>query len=301
METFGEIRAWSFVHEVGEKDDDDAMPYQHTHVFVWWKKALAIRNCRRWDMGPADAIIHPDFVPVNDIKHAKHICLKYHLGHKTKACGKKYFKAPVYLSQEGVDEWKFNNLMWDCVASAPSLKEAAQFVGAHAKSLSDCRMIRGEGLKRKHTEMQEGVNPDKFIKLPERIVWDKKDRSLLIIGEPRLGKTQWALSQFKFPFKIDDIEDLREAPPNCDGYVFDDIDFKPYKMATQKKITDARCESSIRARNTNVRKLLLPAIFLHNELPFNLNGLDGAAVKERLVQWYVKPEDLSPIGKFYCE
>lgn len=183
METFGEIQAWSFVHEVGSEDEDDATPYKHTHVFVWWKTHLDVKNCRQWDMGSPTEPIHPNFQAVKAVKWAKHICLVYHKGNKVGKDGKKFFKAPVYLNQEGVDEWKFNRKMWDAIAAAPDLQEAAEFCGAVPKSISDCKAIRAESKKRDFAQVEEDCTKP-WIPCP--IEWDRKKKSLVIIGNGEL-------------------------------------------------------------------------------------------------------------------
>ena len=107
MDGHGDIRIWSFVHESSDIDEQTATPYDHTHVFVWWKKRISTVNCKAWDVGG----IHPNVQSKRGIKWARHICMKYHLGQKKKVTGESYFKTPEFLMQEGVAEWKLKEEM----------------------------------------------------------------------------------------------------------------------------------------------------------------------------------------------
>ena len=49
FERFGAMKMWSFVHELGDEEEDNPTPYEHTHVFVWYVKSLDIRNSRAFD------------------------------------------------------------------------------------------------------------------------------------------------------------------------------------------------------------------------------------------------------------
>jgi len=56
FKSFGELKMISFVHEEGDEHEDAGYPadhvgpYEHTHVFVWWKKKLDITNSRAFDL-----------------------------------------------------------------------------------------------------------------------------------------------------------------------------------------------------------------------------------------------------------
>lgn len=151
LESKGTLKIYSFVHEVGDDNEDNPTPYEHTHVFVWWTKRLDLTDHRTFDVNN----IHPNIQTKRGIQWAKTIVQKYHKGHKTKKNGKKYFIEPVYLNQEGVDEWKFEEELWDCIADAPSLKDACLDAGLVPKSISDAKLIQSESKRRK-------LNPPKY-------------------------------------------------------------------------------------------------------------------------------------------
>lgn len=290
MQSFGDVKVWSFVHEIGSEDEDTPTPYEHTHVFVWWRKRLDITDVRAFDMGTEEDPIHPNMKFCKSIKWAKHVTMKYHLGHKTTKDGKKYFKEPVMLIQDGVDEWKFEADMWTAVQNAPTLQEACEFMGAQGKSIADCKAIRNECRKRKYDSVRKScVKPW----IPCEIDWNKEDYSLVIIGDSMAGKTNWAKAQFERPFVITQLEDLKDIPPGCDGLVWDDMDCQKYSIQNQKMITDCREATSIWSRNKNSRKPQLPQIFTANKLPFDIVSDDGA-VGNRIQIWRKK-------GKMYIE
>jgi hypothetical protein len=286
MKSYGDIKIWSFVHENGDESEEDPTPYEHTHVFVWWQEKRKLNGARVFDVGE----IHPHVNTKKSIQWARTICLVYHLGHKTKADGKKYYIKPIFLSQEGVDDWKFEAQLWEAARKAPTLEDACAFVGAKAKSINDVKTIRAEGRKRTFDKVEEDCTKEW---IPIGVEWDRKKTSLVIIGDSMAGKTNWAKAQFERPFEITQLEDLKDIPEGCDGLVWDDMDCTKYCMQNQKMITDCRKATSIWSRNKNSRKPHLPQIFTANGLPFDVVS-DDAAVGNRITVW-------RKTGKFYVE
>lgn len=256
-ERLGKLEVWSIVHEVGDEDEDNPTPYEHTHVFAWWKEKVSARDSRFLDWNG----IHPNIKSWKSILWAKTICLRYHHGHKTKKDGRKYFIAPIKLEQEGVDEWKLNGDLWDAVAAAPTLKDACEFAGVVPKSISDINAIRNAKVKRSFAQVEEDCT-DEWIEAPK--AWDRKKKALVLEGVANTGKTNWAKAQFKCPHEITDIECLKNIPDGCDGLVFDDQEYATMKMTTQKMIADVRKGTTIRTRHHNAFKPHLPAIFTTN-------------------------------------
>lgn len=276
------LKILSFVHEIGEEKEEDPTPYEHTHVFVWWKKKFSTRDCRFWDIDG----IHPNVAVRRSIAWAKHLCTKYHRGHKTGKDGKKYHKEPEMLYQTGVEEWKFEEELIDTITAAPTLRDAMLLTDIMPKSVSDLKLLRNEK-KRKATEMEEGVDLDKFVKID----WDRS-KALLLQGPPGIGKTNWALAQFERPQLICDIDDLKELPPDCDGLVFDEMIFFRHAKQTQTYLCDMHFERTVRCRSTNARiPAKTPRIFCHNfgEEVFDLESYPNL---ERRVAKMVRTEPL---------
>ena len=81
----------------------------------------------------------------------------------------------------------------------------------------------------------------------------------VLLGPPRLGKTQYALAHFKNPIRITGesragLEALDKIGPKTDGIVIDDMDFavdhkgKPRSAAFTKSLLDIECEAYIDGR-----------------------------------------------------
>jgi len=288
MKSFGETKMISFVHEDGDADEDHPTPYEHTHIFVWWNKPLDVTNPRAWDITGQDGEpIHPNLQNRRSMKWAQTICMKYHLGHKTKQDGKKYFIEPVFLRQEGVEEWKMSEEQYDIARNAPTAIDACIELGIDIKSVGDVMTVRrGERMKRSYMEVEQDCNK-KWIDAP--VEWDRTKKSLIVWGAPGLGKTNWAASQFQKPWAVKDIDDLKDMPADVDGLVFDDCEFAKVKDGVQKYLFDVRTGSTIHARHQNAFKPKLPAIFTTNNLSklCDWDGCDGA-LKLRALVWDVQ-------------
>jgi len=258
-ESFGTIKRWSFVHENGDTDEENPTPYEHTHVAIAWEKNIDTTNVKAFDMGQ----VHPNIAPGGGMKWFRNLCMKYHRGHKTKKDGKKYFIEPVFINQEFIDDWRWEDDQWDLCVGAPSLQDACLELGIVPKSISDVKLIRSQSKKRKAAEMEDGLDAADF----KTIEWDRK-KALVFRGTAGIGKTNWAVSQFKSPIIVTDIEDLRNLPVECDGLVFDEMlfDWPGIKKITQINVCDMAFERTIRMRHTNAKiPKGMPRIFCCNE------------------------------------
>lgn len=274
MRTFGDIKIWSIVHEVGDEDEENPTPYEHTHVFVWWKKKAQTTRVRAFDLGD----IHPHVQRNKGIQWAKLICTKYHLGHKTKANGKKYYIEPVKLEQEGVQEWNFEKDLIDTAMAAPDLASACLACDVAPKSIGDIMLLR-KSTKRKFAEVDDECDKSRF----KKIEWDRS-KALIVKGNAGTGKTNWALSQFQQPMLVCDMDDLRNLPPECDGLVFDEMLFDNCSKKTQVYLTDMKFERTIRTRHTNARiPKGIQRIFCCNEHEFVFGENPHESVQRRIV------------------
>lgn len=299
----GGIKMISFVHEVGDDDETDATPYEHTHVFVWFTRPLDSIDQRFFDFQN----IHPNFVTYRSIKWAKGIILKYHHGHKTKKDGKKYFIEPVHLYQEGCEEWKMENDAYEIATHAPTLIDAALDLGIEIKSIADIKTVRNEK-KRDHAQLDDDLDKDMFKKIDPWPTSFSTGRVKAIIGRgpTGIGKTNWAIAQFRFPYKINDIDELKDMPPETDGIIFDECLFDRVSKKVMVCLTDYNQPTTVRIRHTLA---YIPAkikkIFLCNEHehPFGWDPATGGsdAVLDRvqlmeLTKDSVRadPEDIEP-------
>ena len=242
MKKITSVKLWSFVHEVGDEHEDTPTPYEHTHVFIWSNKPIETYNARFFDI----ADIHPNIQTQRSLQWAKTTCMKYHLGHKTKDNGKKYYLAPVFLHQDGIAAWKMEEETMAIAVAAPSLPDACIELGVTCKSVGDVYLIRKESGKRKATLLSDRCDPAKFRKVD----WDKSC-ALILRGPPETGKTSWAIHQFKCPMKIEDLDELKSIPQDCDGLVFDEMLFDKCCKKTMVSLLDMEYERTIRTWNTN--------------------------------------------------
>ena len=110
--------------------------------------------------------IHPNLQTQLSIQWARTVCMKYHLGHKTKKNRKKYFLEPVYLFfQEGIEVWKMDEDEIAIAAGAPSGADACVELGIRQKSVGDVHLMRKEASKRKATVLNPRCDPAKFRKI----------------------------------------------------------------------------------------------------------------------------------------
>jgi hypothetical protein len=195
--------------------------------------------------------------------------MKYHLGHKVKKDGKKYFIEPIFLSQEGIEDWKFEAEVIARIIAAPTLGDACEDAGIEPKSVMDCVALRKPEL----VEKPEVVMKELKFKIP---FYDTRT-PLVFMGKAGAGKTQFAKRHFKKPILISHLEDLRKIKHDTDGLVFDDMNFNHIPRQAQIHLLDIEEDRSIHVRYGLVEiPAGMPRIFCCNwdHFPFLVN--DGA-------------------------
>lgn len=245
IRTKGATKMLSFVHEEGDDEEEHPTPYLHTHVFLWFQKRLDTVDARYFDFED----IHPHIQNKRGMDWAKTIVLRYHLGHKRKEDGRRYYQAPEHLYQEGVEEWKMEEDEYAIAQAAPSLIDACLELGIRPKSISDVMTVRKEGNKRSFEEIESGLTKDMF----KKIEWDRT-KALVLRGPSGCGKTNWAISQFERPYLVCQADDLKQMPEGVDGLVFDEMkwDFVRKKQELIY-LTDLAFARTIKCRNVDAR------------------------------------------------
>lgn len=294
----------SFVHELGDSkemiqetaepdvplplDEDGVVQgedgYKHTHIAVWFKKNLDTTNPQLFNFS--------DEIKVNvqynkGLKWFKHICLKYHKGHKvSRKDGKKYFKPPVYLYQEHCEEWMINENWERIIMDAPTVIAAAKELEIMAGSLGEIKNTK-EGVysKRYRVQVNEEID-NRGQPKPLPVEWNRNKKSLVLKGKAEIGKTQWALMQFEKPYKITQFDQIRTIPDDCDGVVFDDMFSYTHKLSKSNmiNITSPFCDCDVRLRHNNATMPAIPRIFTcqQYEAPFG-NPVDEGVARRLLV------------------
>ena len=275
----GDVKIMSIVHEVGDADEYEPTPYEHTHAFVWYRSRLDTIDVRFFDFNG----IHPHASTKRSMIWAKNICMKYHCGHKTKKDGRKYYIEPVKLYQRGVEDWRFEEELLQRAIDAPTLKEACLELDIMPKSCSDVAAFRRDSTKRKFDQLPTGRDRSQYT----RIDWDRT-KALIVRGPAGCGKTSWAIAQFERPWKVEDLDELKDMPHDTDGIIFDECLFDDMSKKGMVALTDYEQPRTIRTRFTNARiPREMPKIFTCNEHehPFGDNPATGGcdAIKRRIV------------------
>lgn len=239
LEAKGMLKIYSFVHEVGDEDEDYPTLYNHTHVFAYWTKRLDLTDCRTFDVNG----IHPAMTTRRSIQWAKQIVCRYHRGHKTEASGKEYYMEPVYINQQGVEDWKFAEELWDRIAGALSLRDACLEADIVPRSTRDVDLIRRDAKKRK-------LNPPRFRMDSFNLPPLDLSKPVLLHGPTHTGKTQYALAHFKNALLVTHHEGCRHFDPDVhDGIVFEDVTFDAWKDATVKHLLDMEVDFEMEMRH----------------------------------------------------
>jgi len=271
--TAGGYSCISMVHERGDTDEENATPYDHTHVAVHFKQRPDIADARYFDL----AGIHPHMQTKRSAQWFRHIVQVYHKGHKVKSNGKKYFIAPVALEQENCEQYFGNEELIDTIIGAPSLKDALLDTGIMPKSVSDVSAMRKECKRKAETAIEDGIDLKRF----KTFEWNRK-KALVLKGLPNCGKTNWAISQFESPMLICDLDQLKDITPATDGLIFDEMLFEHIPKQGQIYLLDIAMDRTIRTRHSNaVIPRGMPRIFTCNEHEYIFGGNPHESVKRR--------------------
>jgi len=267
-----QLQRYSFVHELGDENEDKPTPYEHTHIFLEFTKCCDKTGTTLLDVAdPDDPLqgesIHPHIDSVRSAIHKSHIVLKYHKGHKTKKDGTKYYIEPVWLLQYNCDEYEVQQATWLAAAAAPSLMEGCIMLNIMPRGCADVALIQKD-----YRAQQQAAAPTG----PEAIcsgsdfatfdgVLDDPAYSLIVCGNSGTGKTNWALGQSRHAHLVTSVEDLRAGlPDGCDLIVFDDMDFSRLDKQDQLFLLDTAFPRTIKARYSNFK---LPNIVHVNGKP----------------------------------
>lgn len=118
------------------------------------------------------------------------------------------------------------------------------------------------------------------------------DRSMILWGEPGIGKTQFAKAMIGSPFlMISHLDELIAFDPNFHkGIIFDDMDFTHLPRSSQIYLTDAeeRRAIHIRYRVANIPRRTFK-IFTTNIAGGRIFDLEDGAIKRRLEIHHLDP------------
>lgn len=98
--------------------------------------------------------------------------------------------------------------------------------------------------------------------------WNRQRKSLVIMGKPGWGKTQWAITcLFKNPLIVRHMDKLKQFDPfSNDGIIFDDMNFSHYPRSARIHLLDVEVDTDI---NVKCSMVTIPAgtprVFTTNE------------------------------------
>ena len=169
-----ELKLWSFVHENGDTEEENPTPCEHTHVFIWCKKAMDTKDAVILMVGYT-----PEFADTPLYFKGENNMYEVSFGTQDEEGREEVFVAPIYLHQEGFEIWKMDEDEMETVKGAPSLDAACVELGIRQKSVGDVHVIRQANNKRKATVL----DPRCDINLFKPIEWDRS--CALILRGPR--------------------------------------------------------------------------------------------------------------------
>lgn len=245
--------------------------YEHTHCAVKCPKKPNITDCRRFDWGEGDDVIHPNIRLPRDAAHWRAI-VKY-LDKQDDAV---YGELPIEYSseekfQEAVEYVKSCET-WNQVMDAPL--NILQTVSSKLAFFQQFHQFKGKGRSYKSDYSLE------TFKLPAQDL----STAVLLTGISNAGKTEYALAHFSNPLLVRAKDDLLELKTSHDGIVFDDMCFRQWPVEAIIHLLDMSKHTSIQCRYRNVRiPQGMPRVFTHNDFPFpEAYGDQRLAVTRRL-------------------
>ena len=230
---------WSIAQEDTSVVDSDGQVrvegYEHTHVALMFENRLGLNGARQFDLfvdaDDDDGLpvqVHPHAQPKVTIAQMEQIFLHYHPGRKFDiTTGKMAFTAPISHEYELPPEFDFARAVMNEVVSASSVFEACIAGQVRPRSVSDIKTLREEFSSVNAKQFKHLYAKESFA-LPPPVDL----RALLVHGGSGLGKTKWAVAQFKNPCLIKPFDSVghmeelgkRYDPTVHDGIVLDEVD-----------------------------------------------------------------------------
>lgn len=249
---------------IGTGDITNINGYPHTHVGLWWKNSARLRGANRFDFECEGEKIHPHWKGIKTLKHFQRIYHEYHR------------KEPVALYQSVREPppigTSVTSVMVEAACGALTLREAVVAVGVERFSVSDIRLLREE---RDPPDFASVRYPASSFNLSINRDWT----TLFVYGPSRMGKTEWAISQFSRPLLVRSVDDLYFASAKVgddlryDGLVIDDVSFFSASPESCIMLCEHERDSSVRIRYRNAT---IPAglrrIFCSNRSPHDYFG-----------------------------
>lgn len=175
----------------------------------------------------------------------------------------------------------------DAFKEGKTLKEVVELFPEQA--VRNFHSLRGiEGLFKAPFELTRyfGPFPNHFP-----LNWDRT-KTLVLIGEPGVGKTQWSLNQFENPFFCRNINKLKAFDHRIhDGIVIDDLEKDSLSRSNQLNLLEVEQACTLRVLYGTIDiPAWTPRILCCNPDKIPIDLTDGAIKRrchvERIINWF---------------
>ena len=251
-----------------EKHKEPADPErdEHFHVYVHYDVKIDVKNWRKttiFDLeGQDQRVLHPEVQKVGGTPGDRHRVIKY---------GMKYgdYDQDLLEPLEEDEPEKEDKESW-----AKELNEATS-VRAGMKMLMESHAEIYYSMGARIEPMLAARLGDTSEKLFEITDFNMEklelDQPIVLHGVSGAGKTEFAVAHFQKPHIVRRRDDLKKISFNCDGLVFDDMDFSDWKPEEVIALLNWTKERSISARYSDAQ---IPAMI---GMIFTTNcGMTGA-------------------------
>lgn len=299
-------------------DGTTADVYEHTHVALIFKARLGLKGCRKFDVFVPDPDTgvahqyHPNIQPKVNMVQMETIFTSYHAGRKYDLLKNKYrFEPPVLREFKLPPAFEFTAAILQDVINAPTLVDGCQAGAVRPRTVNDIKTLRDDAAGAEHKKFKHKFPFESFT-----LSAPPFQHALHIYGASGIGKTKWAVAQFKCPLLVKPFNSVgclesiskRFDPAFHDGIVLDEADLR---FMTREQViafldTDEEVVIDVRFKSfrlpEGVKKILVS-----NPEPKRLYPTDNefGAIARRIVTllvdrktWAPRPPDAAVARQF---
>lgn len=300
------VEGYAMAHEDSTKTRADGViveGHRHTHFCVRFKSRLNMQGARKFDVHAGvdvngnDVWLHPNVQKLTTVQ-CEQVMTQYLRGRKYDIEKGSYsFQEPIKYECKLPQAFEFTRAIMQDIVTAPSLFEACVAGEVRPRTVADVKALRDEtaqGAKKfKHL-----YDPSTFKSLLPR-TW----HFLHIHGGTGLGKTKWAVAQFKNPCVVKPFNSIgcvemllkKFDPLVHDGIVLDEADFKFMSVDTLKGFTDPDEDCTLTVRFKAAEIPPIPKIAVSNPEPVALYPKDNSgAIARRVTTFHVTEKTYTP-------
>ena len=293
------LEGYAYSHEDTSEDRPDGsrlVGYTHTHFAIRLKSRIRLLGARKFDVymgvdtSGNDVWVHPNVQKLSTL-HLEQVMTQYLAGRKYSIeTGTVVYKEPLEYECVLPPQFEFTRALIEEVVAAPTLVESCVVAQVRPKHVNDCAKLR-EAAEQATKKFKHMFEPASFKMLPIP-AW----HFLHIHGGTGLGKTKWAVAQFKNPCVVKPFNSIGSLeilirkfdPVMHDGIVLDEADFKFMSVDTLKCFTDTDEDCTLMVRFKAAELPPIPKIAVSNPTPQALYPADpSGAVQRRVTTFHI--------------